>query len=78
MHRDAMQYSIAGELQKMFWLILEIFCDFTGIDLFDFTESIFRDEKVHAKLQQLNPAFYENLKNTVRHKIKNVNYFTSN
>ncbi|NEW85484.1 MAG: transposase [Mariniphaga sp.] len=58
---DAMQYSIAGELQKMFWLVLEIFCDFTGIDLFDFTESIFRDEKVHAKLQQLNPVFYDNL-----------------
>lgn len=58
---DAMQYSIAGELQKMFWLVLEIFCCFEGIDIFDFTGSLIRDENACLKLQRLNPVFNESL-----------------
>ena len=58
---DAMQYSIAGKLQKMFWLVLEIFCGFAGVDIFDFTGSLIRDEDACLKLQQLNPVFNESL-----------------
>ena len=55
------QNSIAGELQKLFWIILEIFCDNTGVDIIEFTGSVFRDEKVHIKLQQFSPALFDNL-----------------
>jgi hypothetical protein len=59
--QDAMQNSIASELQRLFWVILEMFCDNTGVDIFEFTGSIFRDEHACIKLQQFNPAFYDNL-----------------
>jgi hypothetical protein len=58
---DAMQNSIAGELQKLFWIILEMFCNFTGVDIIEFTGSIFRDEKAYIKLQQFNPSLFEDL-----------------
>jgi hypothetical protein len=58
---DAMQSSIASELQRLFWVILEMFCDNAGVDIFEFTGSVFRDEQACTKLQQFNPAFYENL-----------------
>ncbi|MEI6436602.1 MAG: hypothetical protein WCP32_17380 [Bacteroidota bacterium] len=56
-----MQNSIASELQKMFWIILEIFCDNTGVDIIDFTGSVFRDENAYFKLQQFSPALFDNL-----------------
>ena len=59
---DAMQNSIASELQKMFWIILEIYSNFTGVDIIEVTRSIFRDEQVCNKIKLLNPIFFENLK----------------
>ena len=56
---DAMQNNIAAKLQEMFWLVWEIFCDFAGVDIFDFTETLVRDENAYLKLQQLNPVFNE-------------------
>ena len=58
---DAMQDSIASELQKLFWVILEMFCNYTGIDIIEFTGSIFRDENAYIKLQQFNPVLFDNL-----------------
>ena len=58
---DAMQNSIASELQKLFWIILEIFCNNTGVDIIEFTGSIFRDPNAYIKLQQFNPALFDNL-----------------
>lgn len=58
---DAMQNSIASELQKLFWIILEIFCNNTGVDIIEFTGSIFRDENAYIKLQQFNPNLFDNL-----------------
>ncbi len=59
---DAMQNSIASELQKMFWIILEIYSNFTGVDIIEVTRSIFRDEQVCNKIKLHNPIFFENLK----------------
>lgn len=59
---DALQTSIASELQKMFWTILEIYSDFTGVDIIEVTRSIFRDEQVCNKIKLQNPVFFENLK----------------
>ena len=59
--KDAMQNSTASELQKLFWIILEIFCDNTGVDIIEFTGSVFRDENAYIKLQQFSPAFFDNL-----------------
>jgi predicted nucleic acid-binding Zn-ribbon protein len=59
---DAMQNSIASELQKMFWIILEIYSNFTGVDIIEVTRSVFRDEQVCNKIKLLNPIFFENLK----------------
>lgn len=56
---DAMQNNIAAKLQEMFWLVWEIFCDFAGVDIFEFTETLVRDENAYLKLQQLNPVFNE-------------------
>jgi hypothetical protein len=56
---DAMQHNIAAKLQEMFWLVLEIFCDFAGVDVFDFIETLVTDEKAYLKFQQLNPVFDE-------------------
>ncbi|MDO9635308.1 MAG: transposase [Paludibacter sp.] len=58
---DAMQDSIASELQKLFWVILEMFCNYTGVDIIEFTGSIFRDENAYIKLQQFNPVLFDNL-----------------
>jgi len=58
---DAMKNSIASELQKLFWIILEMFCNNTGVDIIEFTGSIFRDENVYNKLQQFNPDLLDNL-----------------
>jgi len=58
---DAMLNSIASELQKFFWIILEMFCNYTGVDIIEFTGSIFRDENAYIKLQQFNPALFDNL-----------------
>lgn len=58
---DALKQSIASELQKMFWIILEMLCNFSGIDIFEFVESIFQDEDAYINLQQLNPMLFENL-----------------
>ncbi len=59
--KDAMQNSIASELQKLFWVVLEMFCNFSGVDIIDFTCSIFRDENAYIKLQQFSPDLLYNL-----------------
>ncbi len=59
---DALQNSIACELQKMFWVILEIYSDFTGVDIIEVTRSIFRDEQACNKIRLHNPVFFKNLK----------------
>jgi exonuclease VII small subunit len=58
---DAMQYSIASQLQKMFLIILDFFADFTGIDVVELTRSVFRNDKASEKLIKLNRIFYENM-----------------
>lgn len=58
---DAMQHCIAAKLQEMFRVVLEVFCDFTGVDIFDFTETLIRNEGAYLKLQKLNPVFNESL-----------------
>ena len=58
---DAMQYSIASELQKMFLIIIEIFSSFAGVDVIELTRSIFRNEQTSNRIKQLNPVFYQNL-----------------
>ncbi len=58
---DAMKNRIPSELQKMFWIILEIFCNYAGVNIIEFTGSIFRDENAYIKLQQFNPALFDNL-----------------
>ena len=58
---DALQYSIASEMQKMFLIIIETFSDFAGIDVIEMTRSIFRDEQVSNKIKYLNLVFYKNL-----------------
>jgi len=58
---DAMQHSIAAKLQEMFWVVLEVFCNFAGVDIFDFTETLIRNEDAYLKLQKLNPIFNESL-----------------
>jgi len=59
---DALQNSIASELQKMFWIILEIYSDFTGVDVIEVTRSIFRDEQALNKIKLYNPVFFKILK----------------
>jgi len=59
---DALQNTIASELQKMFWVILEIYSNFTGVDIIEVTRSIFRDEQACNKIKLHNPIFFENLK----------------
>ncbi len=61
---DALQYSIAAELQKMFMLILELFSDFAGVDPIEMMRSIFRDENACDKIKYLNPILYENMENS--------------
>ena len=56
---DAMQKSLASEMQKLFWIILEMFCNFAGVDIIDFTGSIFRDENAYTNLHQFNPALFD-------------------
>ena len=58
---DAMQNSLVNELQKLFWIVLEIFSNVSGIDIIEFTSSIFRDENFYIKLQQFNPDLSEYL-----------------
>ena len=58
---DAMQYSMAAGLQKMFLIIIEMFSAFDGIDIIEVTKSIFRDEQAGSKLEELNPIFYRNM-----------------
>jgi len=58
---DAMQYSIASELQKIFLIIIEIFSSFAGVDVIELTRSIFRDEQTSNRIKQLNPVFYQNI-----------------
>jgi len=58
---DAMQYSIASELQKIFLIIIEIFSNFADVDVIELTRSIFRDEQTSNRIKQLNPIFYQNL-----------------
>ena len=58
---DALQYSMASKLQKMFLIIIDIFSDFAGVDVIEVTRSIFRDEQASKKIKYLNPIFYENL-----------------
>jgi len=58
---DAMQSSMASEMQKLFWLIVEIFCENAGVDIIEFTRSLFRDENACIKLQQFNPIFIDGL-----------------
>ncbi|MCP4178356.1 MAG: transposase, partial [bacterium] len=57
---DALQYSIASKLQEMFIIIIEIFSEFTGIDIIEMTRSIFRNEQASNKIRKLNPIFYGN------------------
>jgi hypothetical protein len=58
---DAMQYSIASQLQKLVLIILDFFADFTGIDVIELTRSVFRDDMASEKLIKLNRIFYENM-----------------
>lgn len=58
---DAMQYSLAAELQKMFLIIIETFSAFAGFDVLEVTKSIFRDEQASHKMEELNPVFYRNM-----------------
>lgn len=58
---DALQYNIASELQKMFLIIIETFCDFAGVDVIEMTRSIFRDEQTSSKIKYLSPVFYKTL-----------------
>jgi len=58
---DAMQSSMASEMQKLFWLIVEMFCENAGVDIIEFTGSLFRNENACIKLQQFNPFFIDGL-----------------
>lgn len=57
---DALQYSIASELKKMFLIIIEIFSEFIGIDVIEMMRTIFGNEQARKKIKLLNPIFYEN------------------
>ena len=61
---DALQNSIAAELKKLFLIIIEIFSEFTGIDVIEMMRTISCDEKACKKIKLLNPMFYENFKET--------------
>ena len=51
---DIAEYNLAEKLQKIFWLIVETMSEFTGIDVMELTEDIFRDTNAREKLKQLN------------------------
>jgi hypothetical protein len=58
---DAMQNSIAAELQKMFLILVEMFCEMAGIDIIELTGSVIKNEQVSKKIINLNPIFYQKL-----------------
>ena len=51
---DIAEYNLAQKLQKIFWLIVETMSEFTGIDVMELTEDIFRDTNASEKLKKLN------------------------
>ncbi|MBA7557273.1 hypothetical protein ES705_50019 [subsurface metagenome] len=51
---DIAEYNLAEKLQKIFWLIVETMSEFTGIDVMELTEDIFRDTNASEKLKKLN------------------------
>lgn len=57
---DALQYSIASELKKLFLIIIEIFSEFIGIDVIEMMRTISGNEQARKKMKILNPVFYEN------------------
>ena len=57
---DALQYSIASELKKMFLIIIEIFCEFSGIDVMEMMRTISSNQEACKKMKLQNPIFYEN------------------
>lgn len=48
------EYNLAQKLQKIFWLIVETMSEFSGIDVLELTEDIFRDTNASEKLKRLN------------------------
>ncbi len=52
--KDIAEYNLAQKLQKIFWIIVETMSDFTGIDVMELTEDIFRDTNASEKLKRLN------------------------
>ena len=51
---DIAEYNLAQKLQKIFWIIVETMGNFTGIDVMELIEDIFRDTNASEKLKQLN------------------------
>lgn len=58
---DALQFTIATQLQEIFKQIIEVFSDFAGIDSIEITRSICRNEEACNKIKKLNHFFYEKL-----------------
>jgi len=58
---NTMQNSIAAELQKMFLILVEMFCEMAGIDIVEITGSVIKNEHVSKKVINLNPNIYQNL-----------------
>ena len=52
--KDIAEYSLAQKLQKIFWIIVETMGSFTGIDVMELAEDIFRDANASEKLKRLN------------------------
>ena len=48
------EYNLAQKLQKIFWLIVEAMSQFSGVDVIELTENIFKNDKASEKLTQLN------------------------
>jgi len=51
---DIAEYNLAQKLQKIFWIIVETMGNFTGIDVMELIEDIFRDTNASEKLKRLN------------------------
>ncbi|MCP3928245.1 MAG: transposase, partial [Bacteroidetes bacterium] len=60
---DALQNSIASELQKLFVIIIEIFSEIEGVELMEMTRSIITNDRFREKIKIFKPIFYENLEN---------------
>lgn len=58
---DALQNSIAAELEKLFLIIIETFSELTGVDVIEITISLLRNQEAVEKIKNLNFIFYENM-----------------